>query len=169
MSKNTIGSTTTEPPLHWIGAPLARTRWIAVAGGCFSVAIAGSILGGCAVAEPETERPAAETPVRLPTIRLSSRPAVPVNSVTENQLDKTVTVSGEITQKAAMLDGWLYQLQDESGSVWVLGQTEPDLGDLATVEGAVRYEAIVVGEVDAGEFYLEEESYQREGNRPAEG
>lgn len=108
--------------------------------------------------------PAADEPaVRLPSIRLSRRSAVPIASLMAERADETVAISGTVAEKVAVLDGWLYQVQDESGQIWVLSnQSDPTVGETATVEGVVRYEAIVVDEIDAGEVYLEENAYQAE-------
>lgn len=143
---------------------LTRARLIAVASLSLSV-VAGSALVGCSAAEVSSpSAPAAEAPVRLPAIRLSSRSEVEIDSLSENQIDKTVAIRGEVVQRAALLEGWMYQVQDETGRLWVLtNRTAPDVGEIATAEGAIRYEPIVVGEVDAGEFYLEEKGYQRGG------
>ncbi|MEO0769748.1 MAG: hypothetical protein AAFY72_09985 [Cyanobacteria bacterium J06649_4] len=132
-------------------------------------------VSSCTVAEDSTDdasgaiAPDAETAddgqegLRLPDIRLISRAAVPIDSLMADSADKTVAVSGEIVQKVAVLDGWLYEVQDDTGRLWVLSdRTDPGVGDMATVEGVVRYEAIVVGEIDAGEVYLEEKSYREE-------
>ena len=122
-------------------------------------------LSGCSAADVSSpDAPAAEMPVRLPTMRLSSRPATAIDSLSESQVDKTIAVSGEVVQKAALLEGWMYQVRDETGSLWVLtNRAAPEVGEMATVEGAIRYEPIMVGEIDAGEVYLEEKGYQREG------
>jgi len=81
------------------------------------------------------------------------------------QADDEVTISGAITQQAALLDGWLYEVQDETGSLWVrTNRAEPTVGELATVEGVLRYESIMVGEIDASDLYLEEQSYRSEGS-----
>lgn len=141
----------------------------------------GFALGGCTVAEVSPNSldssaspasSAAEAPGQLPKMRLSARSVVPIDSITESQLDKNIAIAGEITQKAAMLEGLLYRVTDETGSVWVVRDHDskgPEVGESATVEGAVRYEPIAVGEVDASEFYLEEKAYQREGSGSADG
>jgi hypothetical protein len=135
-------------------------------------------LGACTTAElgegsPTAEVPAAKTDnptadgsVRLPTIRLASRATVSIASLTAERANDTVTVSGTVAQRVPLLEGWLYQVSDDSGSLWVLNdRSAPDVGENATVEGVVRYEAIVIGEIDAGEVYLQEGS-SRQSPRP---
>lgn len=123
--------------------------------------IASAVLGGCAVAEVAPEPSTAEAPAQLPAFRLSSQSAIAIDSLTDQQIDDTITVSGEVAQSAALLEGWLYQIKDETGSLWVLTNSDaPEVGASVTVEGAVRYEAIVVEDIDAGEFYIEEKARQ---------
>jgi len=86
---------------------------------------------------------------------------VPIASLMADREADRVAVSGTVTQRAAILDGWLYEVQDETGSLWVLTeQSEPVVGAIAKVEGIIRYESIVVGEIDAGSIYLEEQIYE---------
>ena len=119
-------------------------------------------MSGC-TAEVTPEPSAVEVPsVRLPAFRLVSKPATAIDSLTNEQVDDTVIVAGEVAQKAATLNGWIYQLQDETGNLWVLTERDaPEVGEVVTVEGSVRYEPIVVDSVDASEFYIEEKAYQR--------
>ncbi|MEM6868681.1 MAG: hypothetical protein AAF528_09910, partial [Cyanobacteria bacterium P01_C01_bin.121] len=91
------------------------------------------------------------------------RAVEPIDSLMADREADRVAVSGTVTQRAAILDGWLYEVEDETGRLWVLTErSEPELGAIATVEGIVRYEAIVVGEIDAGSVYLEEQAYEEQ-------
>ncbi len=131
-------------------------------------------LGSCTTSEVGKDSPNAELPAankgaqtsnssaRLPAIRLS-RASVSIGSLTAEQADDTVTISGTVAQRVPLLEGWLYEVSDDSGSLWVLSdKSAPAVGETATVDGVVRYEAIVVGEIDAGEVYLQEASSRQE-------
>lgn len=112
--------------------------------------------------EAETAQPEANTSVRLPTLRLANQSVVEINSITADQANETVAVSGTVTKQVPLLEGELYQIQDDSDSLWVLSdKPSPAVGESATVEGVVRYEAIVVGEIDAGEVYLQAQSHRQ--------
>lgn len=121
-------------------------------------------LAGCTVAETgPTRAPSnAELPlpsVSLPNLRLPGQ-STAIGSIGAQQAEEKVSVSGSVTKRVATLDGWLYQLQDSTGSLWVVtSQSEPVVGETATVSGTVKYEAVVVDEIDASEVYLEEQSY----------
>ena len=121
-------------------------------------------LPACTVAETAPEDPTQqiEMPtIRLPSIRLSSRSPESIDTLVAERDEERVAISGTVAQRAGILDGWLYEVQDETGSVWVLTEhSQPNVGEMVTVEGVLHYEPIVVGEIDAGDVYLEEKSYQ---------
>lgn len=164
--KSVFDRDSTSPWKSWPQALCSRL----VVGG----AVLGLALSSCAVSPvptdsagqpPDAESLPSDGPpaVRLPAIRLSRRAAVPIASLAADRVEETVAVSGNVAQRVAVLDGWLYQVQDETGSVWVVtDRSEPTVGDVATVEGTVRYESIVVEGIDAGEVYLEETTYRPE-------
>ena len=136
-----------------------RSLWmLLLSGSC----LMGLMLSGCTVSEVGTSPPNADLPRLLPAIRLSNRSVVTIDSLDADNTDDTVAIAGTIAARVALLEGWLYQVQDETGRVWVLSNsTKPEVGQSATVEGVVRYEAIVVDEIDAGEIYLEEKAYRQ--------
>ncbi len=114
------------------------------------------------ISEVGTSAPASEFPVRFPAIRLSNRPVVTIDSLMADKDSEKVAVEGTVAARVGILEGWLYQLDDGTGSVWVLSDgSEPEVGQLATVEGVVHYEAITVGDIDAGDVYLEEQAYRQ--------
>lgn len=138
-----------------------------------SVSGVTSGLAGCTVASPpDAEAPAGEAAeteepsgsgLAMPELpaMLSGRDAVSIDQLGAERADDAVSVSGTVAERVALLDGWLYQVQDETGAVWVLAAgSDPQIGQSVTVEGTVRYEAIQVGEVDAGEIYLAETRYR---------
>jgi hypothetical protein len=132
-------------------------------GAAVVLSLIGWTLVGCAPTETLVETPPAkeltDRPVAAP---LADGPAVTINSLMAEQSDESVTISGTVAKRVPVLEGWLYQMSDNTGSLWVLTErSDPTVGELATVQGLVRYEAITVGEVDASEMYLEEQSYRR--------
>ncbi len=135
--------------------------------------LSGLLLGGCTSPKStaDTELPTASLPSAAPKLRLTKQATVPISSVAAGEGDKKVTISGTVAKRVAILGGWLYQVSDNSGSVWVLTTaSNPTLGQVATVEGTIRYEAITVGEIDAGDVYLEESAYAgAQSDAPGEG
>ncbi|WP_346292816.1 hypothetical protein [Sphaerothrix gracilis] len=68
-----------------------------------------------------------------------------------------VYLRGKVQQHVPLLDGWIYQLQDETGLVWIVTQAEkPALGAEITVKGQVRQENIQIVDQTSDERYIEE-------------
>jgi hypothetical protein len=78
-----------------------------------------------------------------------------------NHNGQSVRLVGTVTQRALFLQGGAYQLQDESGSIWVLTQEPvPEVGDRLTIQGEIAYDAIAVNGQDLGELYVNEQERQ---------
>lgn len=122
----------------------------------------GLVLGGCTTSEVSVETPLKNEPVQLPAVRLPGQSADTINSLMVDRVNETVVITGTVSRRVPLLEGWLYQMQDDTGSLWVLTQrSAPEVGENATVEGLVRYETIAVEAIDASEVYLEEQSYRQ--------
>ncbi len=94
---------------------------------------------------------------RLPAISLP-KSTVAIDSLRQpQQVERSVSLTGSVVQRLAILDGWLYQLDDGTGQIWIVAQqAAPDVGKQVDVKGVLRYEAIVINGADLGDYYLEE-------------
>ena len=75
-------------------------------------------------------------------------------------VDTTVYLSGTIVQQVPLVDGRLYELQDESGSIWVMAASESEaliMGNNIQVQGIVAYENIAIAGQAQGELYIQEQ------------
>ncbi|NES84062.1 MAG: DNA-binding protein [Moorea sp. SIO2B7] len=67
----------------------------------------------------------------------------------------TVYLKGKVGNQAPFLRSGAYQLQDSTGSVWVItDQRLPTQGDEVLIEGKVEYQSILVEQQDVGELYV---------------
>ena len=98
---------------------------------------------------------------RIPALSLP-KSAIAIESLRQPQrVERSLPLSGVVTQRLALLDGWLYQLDDGTGQVWILSQEiAPDVGAQVYVKGVLQYEAIVINEADLGDYYVEETQRQ---------
>lgn len=72
--------------------------------------------------------------------------------------EATVYLRGKVAKQVPLVDWWVYQLQDETGTIWVLtNQTGIQQGDEVVVKGKVRYQSIPLVGKDFGEVYVEEQ------------
>jgi hypothetical protein len=84
----------------------------------------------------------------------------------KRQVDAEVYLRGKVENRAPFVGNAAYQLQDGSGSIWVLTkQSLPQRGDEVLLKGNVRYKSITIQNLagrDLGEVYIEEmEQLQR--------
>ncbi|MGB3240631.1 MAG: hypothetical protein WBB29_20250 [Geitlerinemataceae cyanobacterium] len=93
------------------------------------------------------------SPVKIPVN------VTPISKVIQNpKVGSRVNVKGTVTQKAPFLDSGAYQIQDETGTIWVMRETPlPNSGDRVIIKGIVQYESVPIGQQDFGEVYLEEQ------------
>ena len=118
------------------------------------VVLGSGAIAGCqswATSDPSTATPTAATSVpALPTTAIASL---------QNQAGQStqVVVRGTVGSLVPIVEGTVYELQDETGKVWVLTrQAPPKQGDVVAVVGQVRSKPIAVpGHTQAASIYLE--------------
>jgi RecJ-like exonuclease len=87
----------------------------------------------------------------------AAHPQVQLQELPQTAVGETVQVEGTVLQQAPLLAGWLYQLADDTGHIWVRSlEPAPAVGATVQLQGVVEYEAIVLGEMDISEYYLQE-------------
>ncbi len=97
---------------------------------------------------------------------------VPLTQVSELQQQQnngsTIYLKGKVGSQAPFLGSGAYQLQDSTGSVWVLADENlPDRGDEVVIKVQVEYQSIPIGEQDLGQLYVVElEQLERQTNLP---
>ncbi|MBW4492646.1 MAG: hypothetical protein KME26_06055 [Oscillatoria princeps RMCB-10] len=81
----------------------------------------------------------------------------------KREVNSTVYVQGKVEKRAPFLGAGAYQLQDATGSIWVItNKTLPNQGDEVSIKGSVNYESIPVAGLEIGEVYIkEQEQLQR--------
>ena len=108
----------------------------------FSFTVGAISLGGCGL------------PLPIDSPMVSTTPIGRIENLKEG---RGVYLQGTIAQTAPFLDNGAYQLQDETGAIWVVTPRElPPLGEDMRVKGTVRYHSIPIGDREFGEFYIEE-------------
>jgi hypothetical protein len=67
------------------------------------------------------------------------------------------TIRGTVVTYAPLLTGSFYQIKDDSGSIWVRSSQVVQEGDVVTIEGLPRHQAIQISDREVGEVYFEEQ------------
>ena len=66
-----------------------------------------------------------------------------------------VYVQGKVSQQAPFLGSGAYQLQDKTGTIWVVTERElPQIGEQVFLKGNLQYQSIPINGQELGEFYL---------------
>ncbi|MDJ0704277.1 MAG: hypothetical protein QNJ46_13410 [Leptolyngbyaceae cyanobacterium MO_188.B28] len=135
-----------------------------------SLLIIVNVLVGCG-GTGETRSPLLHLNMPQPIARLIHK-VTPIEAVhTQSSASlRPVYLRGRVKQRIPLLNGWIYQLQDNTGSIWVMTPTPaPKVGEEILIKGLIHYEAIPVAGEDLGEHYIEEqEQIQQEKSDSAQ-
>lgn len=83
---------------------------------------------------------------------------VNISDITRKQnKEPTVYIRGKVIRQVPLVDWRVYQLQDATGSIWVLSKkTDLKPTEQVLIKGKVRHQSIPIAGKDFGEVYLEE-------------
>lgn len=74
----------------------------------------------------------------------------------------TVYLQGKVVHLVPLLKQKVYQLQDSTGTIWVLTALNTvELGEQILIKGELRYQSIPLGGKDFGEVYIEAQEIER--------
>ncbi|WOD39515.1 hypothetical protein [Nodosilinea sp. E11] len=83
-------------------------------------------------------------------------PVTPIGEASQSR-HATVFLTGTVERQIPLVGQGLYELVDESGSIWVLSATPPPaLGSQTTLRATIQYEQILLQGQDIGAYYAEE-------------
>jgi hypothetical protein len=93
----------------------------------------------------------------LSYLGLAVSSVTPIKELQQQKTEATVNIKGKVKAQAPFLGSGSYQLQDETGSVWIFTKGSlPPLGSEVMVKGQLQYQSIPVETQEVGEFYLVE-------------
>jgi hypothetical protein len=88
-------------------------------------------------------------------VALSNPSEVQIGQLQRQETPKIVYLKGKVGDRAPFLGSGAYQLQDNTGTVWVITQGKlPAQGDILAIKGEAKYETISIGEQKSQEFYI---------------
>ncbi|MDJ0661026.1 MAG: DNA-binding protein [Crocosphaera sp.] len=89
-------------------------------------------------------------PSRTPIGNISPQP-----STESTPEDNLIYLEGKVVDRAPFLESGSYQLQDDTGTIWVLTDNPlPQTGETVQITGKVTYQSIPLGGQDVGELYI---------------
>lgn len=100
----------------------------------------------------------AQTEISVPVVQFQVN-VTEIQTIQAQQAnDSTVHLRGRVINQVPLLEGRVYQLQDETGAIWVLTRdTVLQPGDEVLIRGTVRYQSIPLAGRELGEVYVEEQ------------
>ena len=84
-------------------------------------------------------------------------PQISVDRIAQKKTGKVVYLRGKVIHLAPFVDNAAYQLEDNTGAVWVVtADSPPQLGEKLTVKGKIEYQSLSFEGKELGDFYLVE-------------
>lgn len=82
-----------------------------------------------------------------------------VSEIQENQkADGIIYLEGQVANQAPFLAAGAYELQDPTGSIWVItNRTLPKIDDEILIQGQLKFQSIPLAGQDLGEVYIQEQ------------
>jgi hypothetical protein len=85
-------------------------------------------------------------------------PITPIGKLDQEDQNQSLYLEGQVGEQLPLVGGSLYQLVDESGSIWVkTSETLPTPGQELTIRAIILYEPILIADQDIGEYYATEQ------------
>jgi uncharacterized protein YdeI (BOF family) len=76
----------------------------------------------------------------------------------QGRVGTIVHLKGTVGDRIPLLNAQVYELQDATGSIWILTDDTPlQSGETVRIKGKVRYQNIVVEGQDLSEVYVEQQ------------
>jgi hypothetical protein len=92
----------------------------------------------------------------LPVEAIDTRPIASVKQAP--QVNAIVQIKGRVSNRAPLLGKSAYELQDTTGSLWVLTTDSiPSLGDEVVLKGKLLYRSIPLNGQEQGSLYIEQQ------------
>lgn len=87
-----------------------------------------------------------------------------IRDAKSSQTQGTVRLQGQVTDIVPLMEPWqAYQLQDNSGAVWVItSQSGLRKADRLLIKGNLRYQSIPLERQELGDFYVEEQERSKQ-------
>lgn len=80
---------------------------------------------------------------------------ISIDEVFQKKAGKTVYLTGKVTHLAPFIDLAAYQIEDETGNIWVVtSETPPKIDTMITIKGKVEYQSLPFNQQELGGFYL---------------
>ena len=82
-----------------------------------------------------------------------------------------VYLQGQVATRAPFLEAGAYKLQDATGTIWVITNQVPNVGDGVLIKGQLQFQSVLVNGQELGEVYVQQEEQleRKAGQLPKTG
>ena len=82
---------------------------------------------------------------------------ISIEDISSKKIDKTVYLSGNVVHVAPLVDRAAYQIEDATGTIWVVtAQEPPKHGQQINIKGKIQHQSLSFAERQLGDFYIVE-------------
>lgn len=80
---------------------------------------------------------------------------ISIKQISQSKVGKTVYLTGKVVHLAPFVDNTAYQIEDNTGKVWVVtSQSPPKLEQTLSIKGKIAYQSLPFAERELGDFYI---------------
>ena len=88
---------------------------------------------------------------------LTSKAIIPINAIAEQSKTETIYVTGKVTKVAPLLGNNAYQVQDSTGTIWVITTAHlPSVGQNILIKCHIKSQSLSLISQELEELYLVE-------------
>jgi hypothetical protein len=83
------------------------------------------------------------------------RQITPIAEIPKRKEGSQIYLQGQVTRRAPFLGSGAYQLEDNTGEVWIVTKDSlPPTGEEILIQGQIEYKTLPLAKQDWGEFYI---------------
>ena len=143
---------------RWISHLLKMSLGVGLVGASLGFAPMTETAPNVVTTSPPSEQPQ-DKGIQLPSLPFSKQ-TTSIESL--GQASQTVEIVGQVRRSVPLIDGRLYQVQDDTGSIWVavdrsVVESAFAAGNRIAVRGTVTYKEILIDGANLSEYYLQAE------------
>ena len=82
---------------------------------------------------------------------------ISIEDISSKEIDKTVYLAGNVVHVAPLVDRAAYQINDTTGTIWVItAQEPPKFGQQVNIKGKIQHQNLSFAGRQLGDFYVVE-------------
>lgn len=88
--------------------------------------------------------------------QLDFSPATTIESLNRQPKNSAVVIAGRVVTIAPLIGRVAYEVQDATGTIWVLAPQAPAANSEVKVHGTLQFESVKIENQETGEVYIQQ-------------